>query len=161
MKQLLVLLSIAIPFISVGQFDKYQKADSLFKFYRSPVIDNNIYNRLEKDDAVLYVGCYYTTDTAGKVITQKFIPLIDIGNRYKSYDSIWHSVITSITLASKEWLFNPILWEFQEDKKVSVAINQVAFQRPFTGRPRYFPIMEISGVQGLVAIDKISLLKVL
>lgn len=160
MKQILrVLFVVAFPSLSFGQFSKLEKSDSIFKRYKSPAIDSNIYKQLEKDDAIIYIGCYYTTDTSGKVTSQKFIPFNNVGNKYEPSDSIWQAVITSIAIASKDWTFNPILWEFKGDKKAEVDIDKNPFQRPFTGRPRYFLIVEISGVKGGSSIDKISFIK--
>lgn len=155
---------LSIPFFIIcsssifGQFNKYEKSDTLFKCYKSPVINKATYERLEKDDAIIYVGCYYTTDTSGKVISQKFIPFPEVGNKYEPADSIWQSVITSFTIASKSWTFKPILWDFKGDKKAEAEVNKNPFQRPFTGRPRYFIIFEVSGIQS-TSIDKISFIK--
>jgi hypothetical protein len=160
MRQILsVLLIVTLPCLSFGQFNKLEKSDSLFKCYKSPVIDSKVYRQLEKDDAIIYIGCYYTTDTTGKVTSQKFIPFNDIGNKYEPSDSIWQSVITALSNASKGWVFKPILWEFKKHKKAEADVNKNPFQRPFTGRPRYFIIVEISGVQEGSSIDKISFIK--
>jgi len=159
MRQLLSLLIIIIvPFLASGQFNKFEESDSLFKRYKSPVIDSKIYDRLEDDDAVIYIGCYYTTDTAGKITSQKFVPFNEIGNNYEPSDRIWQSVITALTDASMYWVFKPILWKF-DDKKAEADINKLPFQRPFTGRPKYFMIAEISGLREGSLINKISFIK--
>lgn len=160
MRQILYVLFVAtLPYVSFGQFNKFEKSDSLFKCYKSPVIDSKVYRRLEKDDAIIYIGCYYTTDTTGRVTAQKFMPFSDVGNSYELSDSIWQAVIASLSTASKDWVFKPILWEFKGDMKAEEDINKNPFQRPFTGRPRYFMIVEISGVYGGSSIDKISFIK--
>lgn len=141
-----------------GQFNKYENPDTLFKCYKSPVIDRATYSRLEKDDAIVYIGCYFTTDTVGKVVSQKFVSFNDIGNKYPPSDSIWQSIIASLTMASKNWVFNPILWEFKDDKKAASTLNKKAFQRPFNGKPSYFIIFEVSGIDGS-SIHKISFVK--
>lgn len=160
MNQTLYFIAVTlIPIMTFGQFNKYEHPDSLFKQYKSPVIESKIYDRLEADDAIVYLGCYYTTDTAGRIITEKYIPLNDIGNSYALSDSIWQALINSIRTASKKWVFKPILWALNGDMKTEIDINCNPFQRPFTGRPRYFMIVEISGVSGLSSIDKISYIK--
>jgi hypothetical protein len=158
--QLLCLIVITfVPILTFGQFNKYEHPDSLFKHYKSPVIDSKIFDRLETDDAIVYLGCYYTTDTAGRITTEKYIPLNGIGNSYALSDNIWQALINSIRTASKKWIFKPILWELKGDTKKEIDINHKPFQRPFTGRPRYFMIVEISGVPGVSSIDKISFIK--
>jgi hypothetical protein len=159
MKRILVLLlATSAPFLLFGQFSKYEKSDSLFKCYKAPDIKRTVFNQLEKDDAIIYIGCYYTTDTAGKITSQKFVPFNDIGNKYLSSDSIWQSIITSLTAASKNWIFKPILWEFNGDEKAETKLNKRAFQRPYNGRPNYFIIFEVSGID-VSFIHKISFIK--
>lgn len=138
-----------------GQFDKLVKSNSLFNYYKYPVIDKEVYNRLEKDDAIIYLGGYFTTDTSGRITAQKFVPFIDIGNKYELSDSIWQSIVISFATALKDWVFKPVLWEFNGDKKFETAINKIPFQRPFIGKPTYFIIFEVSGVGGSY-IHKIS-----
>jgi hypothetical protein len=145
-------------FTVFGQFNKYEKSDTLFKCYKSPVIDRAAYERLEKDDAIIYIGCYYTTDTAGNVTSQKFIPFNDIGNKYELSDTIWRSIIVPLKIASKDWVFKPVLWEFKGDNDTETKLNKRAFQRPFNGRPTYFIIFEVSGIDGS-SINKISFIK--
>ncbi|WP_205514708.1 hypothetical protein [Longitalea arenae] len=154
-----LIIVIFFPILTFGQFNKYEHPDKLFKNYKSPVIDSKIYDRLETDDAIVYFGCYFTTDTAGIITSEKYIPLSGIGNDYALSDSVWQALINAITTASKKWVFKPILWKLNGDKKAEVNINHKPFQRPFTGRPRYFMIVEISGVPGVSSIDKISFIK--
>lgn len=159
MKQVLsLLLATAVPFLLFGQFDKYEKSDSLFKCYKAPAIKSEVINQLEKDDANIYIGCYFTTDTAGKITSQKFVPFNDIGNKYLPSDSIWHSIIASLTAASRDWVFKPILWEFKGDKDAEKKLNKKAFQRPFNGKPNYFIIFEVSGID-VSFLHKISFIK--
>lgn len=150
-----ILLVGILPAISFGQFNKLEHSDSLFKFYKPPVINKEVNNRLEKDDAIIYFGCYFTTDTSGRVTSLKLIPFHDIGNEYGIFDSIWQNISTSIEAASRDWVFKPDLWEFKNDKVTEEKLNKRAFQRPFNGRPNYLVIFEVSGVQGSV-IQKIS-----
>lgn len=150
-----ILMFVSCSSLSFGQFNKYEKSDTLFKCYKVPIIDKSIYEQLEKDDAILYVGCYFKTDTSGNIISHKFIPFFEVGNMYKPEDTIWQSIFASLITASTSWIFKPSLWSFKKDKKLEADVNKNPMQRPFTGRSRYFIIFEVSGIQG-TSIDKIS-----
>lgn len=151
MKYLAVILIIICPYSLFGQFNIFEKPDSIFKYFKAPIVEKAIYDRLVKDDAVLNIGCYLQTDTSGRIASKSFFPFLGIGNDYKIEDSIWHSVSKSIDTASDTWLLKPSLWNIDE-------IDKNPIQRPFTGRPRYFIIFEVSGIQ-ISSIDKISFIK--
>lgn len=151
---LYLMLNIIAPVIAFGQFDKFMESERVFKHYKGPVIDANVYNRVVEDDAIIYIGCYFATDTAGKIVSSNFIPFTGVGNKFNSSDSIWNSVVTAISKASKEWIFKPVLWVLN-NKATEVQLNKKPFQRPFNGKTNYFIIYEISGINGS-AIHKIS-----
>jgi hypothetical protein len=151
---LYLILNIIAPYVALGQFDKLVASGKSFKHFKPPLVDARIYNRLEEDDAIIYIGCYFTTDTAGKIVSSNFIPFNGVGNKFSSSDSIWSSVVASLSKACKEWIFKPVLWELN-DKAAEVQLNKKAFQRPFNGKPNYFIIYEMSGIKGSV-IQKIS-----
>ena len=58
-----------------------------------------------------------------KITSRNFIPFINIGNKYEPSDSIWLYVITSITTASEDWVFKPILWDFKGDENAEADVN--------------------------------------
>lgn len=140
-----------------AQTGRFEVSDSLFKNYKTPVIERKVFNRLQKDDAIIYVGGFFSTDTAGNIVTRKFIPFLEVGNNYLLSDSVWNSVTSSLMKASKEWIFKPILWSFEKHSSEE-KLNKKAFQRPYNGRPNYFIIFEVSGIE-MSLVHKVSFIK--
>jgi len=156
-RNMIVAITLFIHFspIASAQFNKYEKSDSIFKYFKAPVVDKRIYERLENDDAIAYLTCYIMTDTSGKVISQRILPIYNVGNSYKTNDTLWKSISESISTASKNWILKIYEWQFENDKALEIKVNKSAYQRPFGGKPRYLLIFEISGING-TSIDKIG-----
>jgi hypothetical protein len=148
-----LILGGALP--AAAQFNKYEKADSLFSRSVSPVLDRRTYERLAHDDAILYFACFLKTDTSGKIFARELQPLFNIGNHYKPVDSIWTVVSMALGQAMDRWIFRSIMWDVNKYGSSEMKINKQPYQRPFGGMPKYLIIYEISSTGG-VSIDKVS-----